>query len=324
MSLRIKQNDLNSKREVLQDTRAAKGLTCEYEKNISDDDINNIINELRRLFDVNKSVKEDIQLVDEQVRQTQLELESLVARSSNNNRHLQDLLLSTNDVRKLQGVMEGLTKQQETLRLTAVQEQERLSQLLDGKLSRLVETLREDIMQDDQRSSKLQEKYYESEKALALAQQELKAYKKLHGDLDELNDAVYKKKMEYAELQNAHDSTQDLLRGRTLELEELEERYRVLETQINDTLLLRYKCLQDAVVTCSENATIPDTSGQPISRITRVTSMLRSKYGSADVNRRVVSLSSVPTITSSGKPYLLTPISAAATNNSDSENTTFD
>ncbi|AET39565.1 Mpc54p Ecym_4528 [Eremothecium cymbalariae DBVPG len=267
--------------------------------------VDDIVTELRKISNWNKSFKEDIKLVDEQVRHTQVELESLVARSANNNRHLKDLLLSTNDVRKLQHLLEGLTQQQEAIKKNSEHELEKLSGMLDGKLSRIVESLRRD-----------EGKYAEQEK-------ELQEYRLKHGELQDLSKCIAKKKDELFELKVDFTTTMELLKVRSEALDSLETRYKALEAQLSEQLLARYKLMQDAVTSSAANAAVPGVSNQPISKITRVTSMLRSKYGTTDTNRRVLSLSSVPTAASARKPYLMSPGSATATNNSDVENDSY-
>ncbi|SCU94259.1 LADA_0G07514g1_1 [Lachancea dasiensis] len=72
------------------------------------DDISEIVVGVKRLVASHEEMGVHVQQVDTKVTQTQLDLDGLVTRSANNNKHLQSLLLSTQDVRKLQELLERL------------------------------------------------------------------------------------------------------------------------------------------------------------------------------------------------------------------------
>ncbi|SCV03497.1 LAME_0H10902g1_1 [Lachancea meyersii CBS 8951] len=66
---------------------------------VYEDDISEILVGIKRLIVGHDSLNSQVQQMDSKTAQTQLDLKSLVTRSANNNRHLQDLLVSNQEGR---------------------------------------------------------------------------------------------------------------------------------------------------------------------------------------------------------------------------------
>ncbi|SCU88610.1 LAFA_0E13630g1_1 [Lachancea sp. 'fantastica'] len=72
---------------------------------VYEDDISEMVVGIKRLLAGHDNLNAQVQRMDSKVAQTQVDLEGLVSRSANNNKHLQHLLLSKKEVQK-QGVKE--------------------------------------------------------------------------------------------------------------------------------------------------------------------------------------------------------------------------
>ncbi|CEP63721.1 uncharacterized protein LALA0_S09e01002g [Lachancea lanzarotensis] len=75
-----------------------------------EDDISEIVVGIKRLLAGHDNLNAQVQRMDSKVAQTQIDLEGLVSRSANNNKHLQHLLLSKKEVQKRGDVVQENSK----------------------------------------------------------------------------------------------------------------------------------------------------------------------------------------------------------------------
>lgn len=251
---------------------------------ISAQELDEIMMGLRRLNDGSKSIRERVDSIDDQVRRTQMDLESLVSRSSNNNKHLQSLLLSSNDIKELHELLEKLTKVQE-LQLTRNNEVEEIVR----------KVVMETIM--NERVESLQE--------------ELGRWKGKSQRIDDLDEAIIKKEKRLQELETSIGFLEEKYRERHNKYTELRQRAKELQSSVVDQSLARYKSVQDTLAVSLANLNL--SAKEEESSSARVISLLRNKY--MDTNsigtRRVVSMNEM----SHTKSYRL----SAPNNNSDVE-----
>lgn len=224
-------------------------------------DVEAVIRGLERLAHDNRSTRKAVERVDEKVSRTELELNSLVSRSTNNNKHLQNLLLSAQDVRRLQELIEQLSKQQDA-QIAAAQEASA------------------NINDADANSG--------AEDRIRQLTEELQAFHDQHESLLRLTHQVAEKERQLAVLDHNYECVRQRLRERTQELSNLKREYEIVDSRINDTLMERYKAVHANLAfsaTALHNHTRP-----PVTKMNRITSMLRNKHAGG---RRVMSLNVV-------------------------------
>lgn len=276
----------------------------------SREDIDDIIIQLKRLNDNSKQINNNVLEVDSSLRNTQLELESLVSRSSNNNKHLQSLLLSTQDVRKLHSLINRLTEQQTQSQSDAQRQRDELSLLLDTKFEHyLKKELKEDYEKPENVTSFDKEIELRDLKLESL-NKELESYKREHESLTALTQQVIEKERQLASINADYENLSEKLRKRVQQFEALQERYYTLDSKINDSVLEKYKNIQSTLEVSSSS--LSGDENVPMTKMSRITSMLRNRYP-VD-GRRVISFSTVMNPTPSPKkPYFL----SSTDNNSD-------
>lgn len=260
---------------------------------VSSDELDEILVTLRKLDDANKWVKERVSTIDDQVRHTQLDLENLVSRSSNNNKHLQSLLLSSEDIKELHESLQTLTIQQE--------KQLEQNQGMESVLGKLIER------QTGQLTSRL-----ESERIKDL-EEKLSRYEQKNKRLEDLDLMIISKEKELKRLETYIGHLEMKYKEREEDFQKLRQRTKDLQDSIQNDLVTRYKTVQNAVSVSMCNL---GNSTKPAPNASRVASLLRNKYmdDKFNQNRRVISLSEN---TSSRKSYdMLVP-----QNNSDIEDT---
>ncbi|BAO39015.1 SMC_prok_A [Kluyveromyces marxianus DMKU3-1042] len=251
---------------------------------MSDNDISEISITLKKLHDVNKSIRERVDAVDDQVRQTQMELENLVSRSSNNNKHLQSLLLSSQDVKELHQLLEKLSVQQ--------QEQMDKNRDVESVLSRIIAEQSVELKESMQ-SGRIKE-----------LEQKIDELESKYGHLESLDARVIEKEKQLTELEVK-------LQHRQLKFEELRSRAKEMQSQLQEDLLTRYKAVQDSVTLSMTN--FANTSSIPSNSTSRTASLLRNKYMNEkfnDKSRRVISLN---------EPRPVSAFESIPNNNSDFE-----
>lgn len=276
----------------------------------SREDIDDIIIQLKRLNDNSKQINNNVLEVDSSLRNTQLELESLVSRSSNNNKHLQSLLLSTQDVRKLHSLINRLTEQQTQSQSDAQRQRDELSLLLDTKFEHyLKKELKEDYEKPESVTSFDKEIELRDLKLESLSK-ELESYKREHESLTALTQQVIEKERQLASINADYENLSEKLQKRVQQFEALQERYYTLDSKINDSVLEKYKNIQSTLEVSSSS--LLGDENVPMTKMSRITSMLRNRYP-VD-GRRVISFSTVMNPTPSPKkPYFL----SSTDNNSD-------
>lgn len=276
----------------------------------SREDIDDIIIQLKRLNDNSKQINNNVLEVDSSLRNTQLELESLVSRSSNNNKHLQSLLLSTQDVRKLHSLINRLTEQQTQSQSDAQRQRDELSLLLDTKFEYyLKKELKEDYEKPENVTSFDKEIELRDLKLESLSK-ELESYKREHESLTALTQQVVEKERQLASINADYENLSEKLQKRVQQFEALQERYYTLDSKINDSVLEKYKNIQSTLEVSSSS--LLGDENVPMTKMSRITSMLRNRYP-VD-GRRVISFSTVMNPTPSPKkPYFL----SSTDNNSD-------
>lgn len=274
------------------------------------EDIDDIIIQLKRLNDNSKQINNNVLEVDSSLRNTQLELESLVSRSSNNNKHLQSLLLSTQDVRKLHSLINRLTEQQTQSQSDAQRQRDELSLLLDTKFEHyLKKELKEDYEKPESVTSFDKEIELRDLKLESLSK-ELESYKREHESLTALTQQVIEKERQLASINADYENLSEKLQKRVQQFEALQERYYTLDSKINDSVLEKYKNIQSTLEVSSSS--LLGDENVPMTKMSRITSMLRNRYP-VD-GRRVISFSTVMNPTPSPKkPYFL----SSTDNNSD-------
>lgn len=276
----------------------------------SREDIDDIIIQLKRLNDNSKQINNNVLEVDSSLRNTQLELESLVSRSSNNNKHLQSLLLSTQDVRKLHSLINRLTEQQTQSQSDAQRQRDELSLLLDTKFEHyLKKELKEDYEKSENVTSFDKEIELRDLKLESLSK-ELESYKREHESLTALTQQVIEKERQLASINADYENLSEKLQKCVQQFEALQERYYTLDSKINDSVLEKYKNIQSTLEVSSSS--LLGDENVPMTKMSRITSMLRNRYP-VD-GRRVISFSTVMNPTPSPKkPYFL----SSTDNNSD-------
>lgn len=276
----------------------------------SREEIDDIIIQLKRLNDNSKQINNNVLEVDSSLRNTQLELESLVSRSSNNNKHLQSLLLSTQDVRKLHSLINRLTEQQTQSQSDAQRQRDELSLLLDTKFEHyLKKELKEDYEKPESVTSFDKEIELRDLKLESLSK-ELESYKREHESLTALTQQVIEKERQLASINADYENLSEKLQKRVQQFEALQERYYTLDSKINDSVLEKYKNIQSTLEVSSSS--LLGDENVPMTKMSRITSMLRNRYP-VD-GRRVISFSTVMNPTPSPKkPYFL----SSTDNNSD-------
>ncbi|SCV02768.1 LAMI_0H02828g1_1 [Lachancea mirantina] len=224
-------------------------------------DLGEIIVYLRQLADSNVSNTALLQHVDSTVVQTQVELDGLAARSSNNNKHLQSLLLSTQDVKKLQSLIQLLS-----------------------------ERLNEDNGSKSMRNAGCD----------PTIEQELQMFREKHGTLERLSLEIMSKETQLKLVEQALAHSTARLEDRKNEFESLRKSHLELDDRINHDLIQKWQDIQ--ANTAFSRELLKEQGGPvPLSKMNRITSMLRSKSGVHE-GRRVMSLNIADTFRPSTPP----------------------
>ncbi|SCV05620.1 LANO_0H11496g1_1 [Lachancea nothofagi CBS 11611] len=222
------------------------------------DDMNEIIVGIKRLVVSHDSLNTQVQQMDTKVARTQIDLDGLVTRSTNNNKHLQSLLLSTQDVRKLQELLEQLSEQQ--------QHQQQQSQSIESKVS------------SDQTSSD----------EVQRLRQELDLYKQQHGNLVNITAELSQKQQELTVVNSKHEQMISKLHDSRKEFEKLRSEHKELDAQIDHALFSKCKAVETNLAISAANFMPPNNSSDmPMTKMNRITNMLRKNNPNG---RRVMSL----------------------------------
>lgn len=258
---------------------------------IENSTIDDIIDELRRLKDYSRDIKDTINLVNEHAAKTQIDLESLLSRSLNNNKHLQSLLSSAYIIQNLQALLENLDKKHDKIIGSNI-----LDSLIDERITSVVE-------QHDQKNID----------SIRLKDQ-LESYEDKVGTLNDLDIKIKHKEKILKELQADYQRLSNKLQSRVSEFQLLEKQYNNLNNDLNSYLGSKYKTIQDSITISSANILdqSQNTDISSFSKITKVTNMLRNKYLTEET-RRAISLSHIP------KSYNMFPPQSKHSNNSDDE-----
>ncbi|QEU62969.1 hypothetical protein KDRO_F09060 [Kluyveromyces lactis] len=225
-------------------------------------EIEEIILSLKKLLDGNRMVRERVDAIDDQVRRTQMDLESLVSRSSNNNKHLQSLLLSSKDIKELHDVLDKLSVQQ--------QEQMEKNRDMESVLTRLME----------KQSLELKSSMENDE--IQILERKISQFEAKSGKLETLDAQVIAKEKQLAIIETK-------LQERKERFDELRQRAKEVQSSLQDDLLTRYKTVHDTMSVSMANLA---NGSRPAGNTSRVASLLRNKYmnDKFNGNRRVVSL----------------------------------
>ncbi|CDO94251.1 unnamed protein product [Kluyveromyces dobzhanskii CBS 2104] len=251
---------------------------------VPNQDVEEIMISLKRLLDGNKTVRERVDAMDDQVRRTQMDLESLVSRSANNNKHLQSLLLSSKDIKELHELLDKLSVQQ--------QEQMEKNYDMETVLTRLMEK------QSLEFKSSL-----ETEKIKAL-EQKISELELKSGKVESLDAQLIAKEKQLAEIETKLDERQ-------ARFEELRQNAREMQKSLQEDLAGRYKSVHDTMsISMANLANASPSTGNT----SRVASLLRNKYmnDKINANRRVISLNETG-------PFASSAFDGIPQNNSDFE-----
>ncbi|CAR24833.1 KLTH0G05324p [Lachancea thermotolerans CBS 6340] len=219
------------------------------------EDLGEVVVGIRHLLDGNESLNSQVSQMDLRLTQTQLNLEGLVTRSTNNNKHLKSLLMSSQDVRRLEELIQQLARQQDAA--VAAQEHAREREPPEHGAAAEVQRLNE----------------------------ELGRFKEQHGSLEALGLQVVAKKQELAVLETRCASATARLHERAEDLQKLRQDHLELDMRIDYALREKYKAVETNLALSA--ATFTQAGRPPVTKMNRITSMLRNQHTNG---RRVVSL----------------------------------
>lgn len=225
-----------------------------------EDEIGAIIVGIRRLIDGNELLNSRVSHMDSRLTQTQLELEGLVTRSSNNNKHLKSLLISSQDVRRLQELIQQLSEQQEFERERSREIERSGSAAADAAAA-------------------------ESAAEISRLSEELDKFKHEFGSLETLVERVAAKKQELAVLEAQHANMVTRLQDRAQDLERLRQDHLELDSRIDRALFEKCKAVETNLAVSA--TAFASSYGPPVTKMNRITSMLRNQDSNG---RRVMSL----------------------------------
>ncbi|CUS23763.1 LAQU0S11e03752g1_1 [Lachancea quebecensis] len=219
------------------------------------EDLGEVVVGIRHLLNGNESLNSQVSQMDLRLTQTQMDLEGLVTRSTNNNKHLKSLLMSSQDVRRLEELIQQLARQREAAA----------------------------VAQEHMREREPPER--EAEAEIQRLNEELERYKQQHGSLEALGLQVAAKKEELAVLETRYTSVIARLHERAEDLQKLRQDHLELDMRIDHALSEKCKAVETNLALSA--ATFAQTGRPPVTKMNRITSMLRNQNTNG---RRVVSL----------------------------------